>query len=78
MNAHTPGPWKVVNRGAVLSPEGRVAQACSQSVAKSEADAQLIATAPDLLIFAKEIAMGCYTENEQVEKARALIGKAQP
>lgn len=41
-----------------------------------EANARLIAAAPDLYIFAQEIALGAYTLDEAADRARELIGKA--
>lgn len=49
MSAHTPGPWWVCNDELVLSQDGDIAEIFSPKGKVLEANALLIAAAPDLL-----------------------------
>lgn len=59
--AHTPGPWKVVDRFYVWTDDDvgcEVAKVCDEnldedSLEQADADARLIAAAPELLAIAK-------------------------
>lgn len=66
MSKHTPGPWRA-SYGLVLGPRGKiVAQAVTQpgeagpeaESRRNDANAHLIAAAPDLLDALREIAKG--------------------
>lgn len=78
MSGFTPGPWKFVpwhieeGPSAVRSPEGWLI--CTTS---SDANAILIAAAPDLYAFVQEIALGGYGPEETYNRARALLNKAR-
>lgn len=60
---HTPGPWRVVGPQAVKSPTGEVAtvyparhsESIEEEDAGREANARLIAAAPDLLAALRDI-----------------------
>jgi hypothetical protein len=88
---HTPGPWRVDIADTVKGPNGeRVADAwIHEAIEVSEANARLIAAAPDLLAACEslsdwlEYTMGAQSSvtnrNElraQVESARAAIARA--
>lgn len=50
MSGHTPGPWHVDDDGAIRTRDGRdVVAAFDHRVVVADADARLIAAAPDLL-----------------------------
>jgi hypothetical protein len=64
MSKHTPGPWKVEPGGFVGGPvgKGRVCQTWNkfeQDFPNAEANARLIAAAPDLLSAAKAKLAAC-------------------
>lgn len=82
---HTPGPWFV--QGSIITPtkSGKrfaIAEVFRDSVATAEANAQLIAAAPDLLATLQEIAdsaafIGSNVTPSMIERiARAAIAKA--
>ena len=88
MNKHTPGPWTVtrVSKSTILkdlyvsaSPE-RVARvvlpATANSIDEYEANARLIAAAPDLLEALKGFMDGAEAMGWNTDKARAAIAKA--
>jgi hypothetical protein len=61
-NEHTPGPWRIGNATEVHAPDGARIVMCCQThddaeSDHSEANARLIAAAPDLLDAAMEMAM---------------------
>lgn len=85
---HTPGPWKqhfvqnshvmavyatsdqmefIADIGTPFGPDGD---------AKAEANARLIAAAPELLAFAQMVAEGGYDMADLMTEARAAIAKA--
>lgn len=88
---HTPGPWEartVPTRVAVFAESGRVATmavtrtAEPHKLARAEANARLIAAAPDLLAFADMVARH-YSDHSPLSEegmmardARAAISKA--
>lgn len=56
MSGHTPGPWHVDDDGAVRTRDGRdVVVAFDHRVIMSDADARLIAAAPDLFALADAV-----------------------
>ena len=81
MSKHTPGPWAMVHEGGadggyyigakdqvVILPRGRM----------DEADARLIAAAPDLLAALKAMVLNDAHEYRDCHKAaRAAIAKAE-
>jgi hypothetical protein len=88
MSKHTPGPWRMrtersIDRGTAYGIETCEADwKRTRSVVPplyiNEADARLIAAAPDMLEALEEV-MSC-EENEQMrwaQKARAAIAKAR-
>ena len=89
MNAqHTPGPWEVEDGYAIVSTEGEFIASCNESDDNCNADAALIAAAPDLLA-ALEIAEGrlmCIDaqkldtvarNDDVIDRIRAAIAKAK-
>lgn len=88
MNKHTPGPWVIAER----VPTARIDNArmirpvdhhnyeygATAVIGTSEADAHLIAAAPDLLEFAIAVTRyaGSNGDDYLADKARALIAKA--
>lgn len=83
---HTPGPWHVTGKGLSRYVEGRVRPGVLQEVAwcgatevseQMEANARLIAAAPELLEQLQEMVRLAEHEGwEGFEKARAAIEKA--
>ena len=89
---HTPGPWRWERSGLLaeehdgLSYYGAILR-CLGNVTPTEADARLIAAAPDLLAACKDISdsygccetPGCDTDNPKCigSTARAAIAKAE-
>lgn len=56
MSAHTPGPWHVDDDGSVRTRDGRdVVTAFDHRVVVSDADARLIAAAPELFALADAV-----------------------
>lgn len=56
MSGHTPGPWRVDDDGAIRTRDGRdVVTAFDHRVIVTDADARLIAAAPDLLALADAV-----------------------
>ena len=94
MTAHTPGPWRTNGADVVSnngSPVSKVILNYNRTIAfdteraEAEANASLIAAAPDLLEALKDMTHGLpellenigYTDEEgMIEKARAAIKKA--
>ena len=101
MSAHTPGPWRVIGGGLHIASDnapghvivcrtgrlGMVGDEPKQTLARWEADAHLIAAAPDLLeaLEAYHFHFGILEENEFINAearrcaslARAAIAKAK-
>jgi hypothetical protein len=78
MSEHTPGPWKVERIGRrydVVSEGGIVCALAQWTPAVDEADARLIAAAPDLLETLECIA-AITSDHEIRELAHAAIAKA--
>jgi len=91
MNAHTPGPWEVDHRINIIEPgKGAcvVANVNRHRYANYEANARLIATAPELLAALKEAVLQIEYLHEKFKqtgsgeavlfRARAAIAKAAP
>jgi hypothetical protein len=77
---HTLGPWHVTaydqNTALVYAHTGHAATPITNVCTATEANARLIAAAPELLDFAETVAMG-NTEYADLERmARELIAKA--
>lgn len=87
---HTPAPWVIGNPTEIHAADGtRIVMCCQTAddadLCQAEANARLIAAAPDLLAALERIAIGqemtgCFTHAETVlryqEIARAAIAKA--
>ena len=81
---HTPGPWHVYIDGSTISvcsgsPGGRKSIADMTGISNApndEANACLIAEAPNLLEFAEKVAAGGYDMADLMTEARAIIAKA--
>ena len=56
MNAHTPGPWVVDRRFCILGPDKWLIAAVKKERLAAEANALLIAAAPELLAALQEAA----------------------
>lgn len=75
---HSPGPWKVVHRSFIEAVDGLMVAQISVNGTYSEADAnaKLIAAAPDLLKFAKKM-FARYENSEWIaNEAKELIKNA--
>ena len=79
MTAHTPGPWRFMSTGEYLAVfanmQGGTKVICPVKIA-DEADAHLIAAAPDLLEAAK-LAVSNIMSIEAHYKLSAAIAKAE-
>lgn len=80
--AHTPGPWNaepMTGRGAwVKGSSGEwAALSCGDTDATAEANARLIAAAPDLLAALKKIVFDWDGEPEDMIEAQEAIAKAE-
>jgi hypothetical protein len=86
---HTPGPWEWDDTVWSYDPEqqapwliqagGRMDRVLGGQITCNEADARLIAAAPELLDALKEMVRMAETEGwEGFEKAKAAIAKASP
>lgn len=86
---HTPGPWEAIQKGGINAPWNvnvphlsdtdsmkYVAGAFGRTGKEQEANARLIAAAPELLAFAQMVAGGGYDMADIMTEARALIAKA--
>jgi hypothetical protein len=85
VKSHTPGPWKQHVDGektyaSVRSPVGQIVADCgSRSDLIAQANAKLIAAAPDLLEALQlmtESFVSHFPNGIEVEKARAAIARA--
>ncbi len=76
MATHTPGPWKVDGGGVSSEEAGAIALVSNKNF---EADARLIAAAPDLLAAA-DAALGWFDDFDQdtgaADMLRAALAKA--
>jgi len=77
MSKHTPGPWRVIGLGsAIYQVEEHTETASFSSFSEhSEANARLIAAAPDLLLALAQMMDG-YKLPSVRKQARAAIAKA--
>ena len=76
MIKHTPGPWHVANGIQIRSARHQIAKVWMMRNGEGNANAKLIAAAPDLLEFAKEwLDRQGSDENYMTAKARAAIAK---
>lgn len=87
MSKHTPGPWSITN-GTILGSDGvGVTRPISRFDGAADANAHLIAAAPDLYEACKKLAMlssgaeddDAYAEVpwSVIEDARAALAKAE-
>ncbi|WP_152593472.1 hypothetical protein [Stenotrophomonas maltophilia] len=86
MNKHTPGPWWVDDHTNIRSEPGMVAFPCVKDGLPQEANARLIAAAPELLealiLLEREMVESGnagsvdYGWKPAIEKTRAAIAKA--
>ena len=80
---HTPGPWDVSPYNNITSKNGTIAkteQMPGNDEAERKANARLIASAPELLLIAKDYVMFCELhdlEGATLDAARAAIAKAE-
>lgn len=92
MGEHTPGPWRVVHGTNVMAKRGHGGEASVAAcggyannfdggayVAESEANARLIAAAPDLLAALEAVTLlpGFEPEEPYGQAVRAAIAKAR-
>ncbi len=87
MSAHTPGPWMA--HGMNVSVAGirgtrpplitvaSIYPSNDDNAKQAEADARLIAAAPDLLMVCKAIAAHDYASPEELDALNAAIDKAE-
>ena len=73
---HTPGPWYVANGVQIRSDKHQVAKAWSFAGKTGEANAQLIAAAPDLLAALHGVVRVADRATDEFDAARAAIFKA--
>lgn len=82
---HTPGPWAYSRRAGIRisAPDGRSICAIAATVrrppAECEANAQVIAAAPELLaslIWCEALIRSAYGDTEQTKAMRKVIAKA--
>ncbi len=84
MSKHTPGPWfRMDNHSTVWSDDKKSSPVCVMASADYEANANLIAAAPDLL-EALEGMMKCFDDGvgehwnaDELDAARSAIAKAR-
>lgn len=81
MSGHTPGPWTVErdgpNRRWLVNGDDFAVATCDGAIRRQEADARLIAAAPDLLNALRDMLDGTGDITaERVGRARAAIAKA--
>lgn len=80
MSKHTPGPWRVDHHMNVICGSGLVAFPCIKDGLPQEANAALIAAAPEILDSLQDLIGWVSGDNEEemkaVNKARAAIAKA--
>lgn len=79
---HTPGPWvQFADQGKVVAimPAGRPGDVCAFSASPSDADANLIAAAPDMLALLKAMHETVYEQpvGAWFGAIRAAIAKAE-
>lgn len=80
MSKHTPGPWEVSTNGTdwdVCAPDGGDMLVDLRGCENAEANARLIAAAPDLLAALRDLVQYADPRNDkcgsQIANARALI-----
>jgi len=74
MSKHTPGPWDIIDQYIIAGDESVICQWESYS---DEADARLIAAAPDMLKALKTIARCGSIDDDWLVPVRAAIAKAE-
>lgn len=91
---HTPGPWRVEPDSShfdslttIANGSARVAEAAGRTLAECEANAHLIAAAPDLLEALKKLQLQALQSPDllrtewgmqALDAARAALAKAEP
>ena len=80
MSQHTPGPWSIASRGGMNGREVRVGELVIATVnttcneqGNREANARLIAAAPEMLTLAKHAARQDLAPDVLQKRARALL-----
>ena len=84
MSKHTPGPWRTTPNGVVTSDSCQIAHVGETSrpndmvgsFERWDADARLIAAAPELLGALKEIMSGRSMDSDLREQCKSAIAKA--
>lgn len=81
MNKHTPGPWLIEVNGFIIAPDGFSVADCDRGrdVNEADANARLIAAAPDMLMALKNIRKYIeYCDHEPaLDEIDAAIAKAE-
>ena len=77
MSKHTPGPWKVSYPNIVTTKSPKPMLICSIPVINQEANARLIASAPELLEALSRIITNVRLDIDLYEGARQAIAKAK-
>jgi hypothetical protein len=73
-NGHTPGPWRAVPGGSVRADDVRVADVDGVDIAEMEANARLIATAPEMHKTGRKLANEVGGIKAFEHEVRAIIG----
>lgn len=83
MSKHTPGPWSRDKNDSLCSPDGRQVYVWNSGLGNSyrsdetDANARLIAAAPELLEALEAMLPGAEAMGWETSKARAAIAKAR-
>jgi Trm5-related predicted tRNA methylase len=74
---HTPGPWRLVKDDYIMSHKGLlIGQICSEDATDMDANARLIAAAPDLLAALK-LAADIIGADDRINPILDAISKAE-
>lgn len=74
---HTPGPWLVSRNYIRVHADKECIAEIIGNEKNRQANARLIAAAPDLLAFAKLVAAGHLTKEGFIESAQRIIAKTE-
>ena len=90
MSAHTPGPWRAnyrrIEHGPVVAGDGFLVATVSLDAPEHEANARLIAAAPEMVVLLRElsdvwaegpVSKASLKSNGLARKARALLAKIE-